>query len=352
MPTTPTPPPKDSVHFSGQCTSKSTNNPQVQELIRAHRDDDRTTINRILDPLSPQEQATLLVQAYKQSRHSNLLLITAIRRNNSEAITALINAGANVNERYNNGNRPLHYAALCRRSEAITALINAGANVNAHDNMGNTPIHWVAFRGLFEAITPLVNAGAKINLINNGGKTPLETMEPKLALTHFLLDSDSQEIPDRADLKDSQEILDGPDLKAAMLLLAHGANPDPLEPEARNIIYRYIQEQIQRKSTQLTDSTNPAEVKEAIQWLQLLPPGGGALSALKEWQTVTDRCNAFLNTKVSEIFQADGNDDQQNEILKRIQETRIQGFNNSLESVALKKILATAQEEEQRTDPK
>ena len=61
-----------------------------------------------------------------------------------EIVTALLEAGANVNARTGDGSTPLHRAAAYSKTPAIvTALLDAGADPAARDNQGKTPSDWV-----------------------------------------------------------------------------------------------------------------------------------------------------------------------------------------------------------------
>ena len=57
-------------------------------------------------------------------------------------VSRCIKAGADVNERDEYGETPLHEAGYYTKNPAvITALVEAGAEVNARDKWGDTPLH-------------------------------------------------------------------------------------------------------------------------------------------------------------------------------------------------------------------
>lgn len=117
----------------------------------------------------------------------------------------LIENGANVNEKDEKERTPLHYAsqldqmsimdmladsqsgaegkldpssvikALAEsRSKMISMLIEQGAEVNERDENEETPLHKVSYIGYFPAIKTLMDSNAEVNGTNSSGKTPLQ----------------------------------------------------------------------------------------------------------------------------------------------------------------------------------
>ena len=67
-----------------------------------------------------------------------LLHITALY-NHLEVAELLIEYGADVNAKANNGRTPLHFASAKNNNEIARLLISKGADVNAKRNDGLTP---------------------------------------------------------------------------------------------------------------------------------------------------------------------------------------------------------------------
>ena len=61
--------------------------------------------------------------------------------------------------------------------EAVTVLLDAGADVNAVNEADFTALHGAAFRGLNEVIQILVDRGANINARDYRGRTPYRISE-------------------------------------------------------------------------------------------------------------------------------------------------------------------------------
>ena len=101
----------------------------------------------------------------KDEKSGQTVLIEAIRSNREpEVIKALVNAGAELNVRCNDGATALMWAArYAKNPEVVKVLINAGANPNDHNIQGITALMGaVAFNGNLEVIKVFLDYGADI----------------------------------------------------------------------------------------------------------------------------------------------------------------------------------------------
>ena len=82
-------------------------------------------------------------------------------------VETLVNSGADVNARDNNGRTPLMFAAAATADaldvfglkSLVDILIKAGADLNAVDNTGKTVLMWA--EGIPDLVQVLEEAGAK-----------------------------------------------------------------------------------------------------------------------------------------------------------------------------------------------
>jgi len=108
-------------------------------------------------------------------------LVSAIRRNNAEAVEFFLRHGADPHRRQGNGRLPIHAAASGGSARIIEILIESGASPNATETrQGSTPLHEVVrSRSTLDAmdhaerIRVLLAAGADVNAVTDNGLTPL-----------------------------------------------------------------------------------------------------------------------------------------------------------------------------------
>ncbi|MGL9717357.1 MAG: ankyrin repeat domain-containing protein [Wolbachia sp.] len=103
----------------------------------------------------------------------------AVISNNTDMVSLLLEARANVNAKDNQGETALHYAASSNNIDMVSLLLEAGANINARDGQGKTALHCAVISNNTDIVNCLLQAGAKANIKDNGGKKPLSFTKNK-----------------------------------------------------------------------------------------------------------------------------------------------------------------------------
>jgi len=98
-------------------------------------------------------------------------------KDNVEIAELLIEKGADLEAKDNSGRTPLHWAAERNYIEIAKLLLERGADVEAKDKWGETPLHEASRNNAIEAAKLLIERGADVEAKDNGGYTPLYLAE-------------------------------------------------------------------------------------------------------------------------------------------------------------------------------
>lgn len=111
----------------------------------------------------------------EQSRETKASALEAFFRfADSDELVDLINEGADVKDKDEDGRTLLHYAnESIINAQVVRAAIEHGAEVDARDIYGKTPLHYAALGGNLEAVKELLDNGADVNAQDKHGHTPL-----------------------------------------------------------------------------------------------------------------------------------------------------------------------------------
>ena len=117
-----------------------------------------------------------------QPGQPRLSLLDAIDQDNSEAVLAHLESGADPNETFIPPGVPfagasaLHLAVLKDNREIARVLLDNGADIDirARDTSKGSPLEWAAFFGIKDIGVFLVESGADVNAKNAFGTTPLD----------------------------------------------------------------------------------------------------------------------------------------------------------------------------------
>ncbi len=119
-----------------------------------------------------------------RDRGKTALMFAAENNPDPEASRFLIEKGAEVDARDEDGRTPLRWAVMGGRPEVAALLIRHGADVDARDDRGATPLMGLAYAGekvftrtgdSVEKLSLLVESGADVDAVDEDGRTPLMT---------------------------------------------------------------------------------------------------------------------------------------------------------------------------------
>ena len=94
-----------------------------------------------------------------------------------DVVEALVDAGAFLDMKSDDGNTPVHRAAWYGHVHVVTSLTSVGANLSLRNNNGETALHLAAARGRDDVVNILINNGGDIDSEDNSGSTPLESAQ-------------------------------------------------------------------------------------------------------------------------------------------------------------------------------
>jgi len=107
----------------------------------------------------------------------------------------LLNKGAGVNAKDEDGCSPLLWAVLSGNIGAVQTLIDRGADIDALNNDSETPLHWAATSGNLSLAKLLVSKNADVNAKDEFGITPLRsaTLNEDQEMVDFLRQSGAKD---------------------------------------------------------------------------------------------------------------------------------------------------------------
>lgn len=101
-------------------------------------------------------------------------LATAARKGDVRSIQLLLDSGAAINSRDQNGWTALHRAAFKGQTDAARTLIDIGIDIDAKDDDGYTALHCAVEAAHDEAVQLLVERGADVEVVTNKGLSAMQ----------------------------------------------------------------------------------------------------------------------------------------------------------------------------------
>jgi len=96
----------------------------------------------------------------------------ASQNGHTETATMLMETGADIYEKYKNGSTAIHFASQNGHTETAMMLMEKGANIHEKNNDGRTPLHFASDKGHTETAMMLIEKGSDFNSRDNSGLTP------------------------------------------------------------------------------------------------------------------------------------------------------------------------------------
>lgn len=119
-----------------------------------------TIISENIDAVKLLLQKGAFVESKSNEGITALMLASTLKK--TEILELLISAGANVTNSDSQGAKPLHFAAEGNAPHAVALLIKNGAHADGADNKGWTPLHHAVRYNAPDAIDSLIKHGADI----------------------------------------------------------------------------------------------------------------------------------------------------------------------------------------------
>ena len=106
-------------------------------------------------------------------------LMIAIEWNHPKTVRFLLQHGSNPRYKDRLRGTALHMTAGALDTQSLSLLLNAGADINAQDDSGRTPLYRASEIGNLEPVQVLLKHHADPNLRDKEGKTALDAIEGK-----------------------------------------------------------------------------------------------------------------------------------------------------------------------------
>lgn len=115
----------------------------------------------------------LLAHGEQAALGSGKILLAAIRARRVDSATALLDAGADVNELDDEGRTPLMLAAASGQTDIAGALLRHLSQTNVADKLGRTALWYAAAAGNAQMTDSLIGDAAAVEQADASGATPL-----------------------------------------------------------------------------------------------------------------------------------------------------------------------------------
>jgi ankyrin repeat protein len=164
--------------FTPLIMSAELNHPELLQLlldaeadIEAEDKAERTALDWAI--IMQSTEAETILRENNAPSGAEKSFIAAIQTNNIDAVKALLEKGADVNEPAYTTKTPLHYASHSRNKEILKLMMTEGADLEAKTEQGFTPLSYAVGLNHPDNCRILLEAGADVDGIDNWKRTGL-----------------------------------------------------------------------------------------------------------------------------------------------------------------------------------
>lgn len=149
----------------------------IWKLFCAIQRDDSAFLEQVLNHhLDEENEHCDVIQFWNKEMlqlRRETLLTESIQRRSINCVSTLLKYQADVYQRNEYGEIPIHLAILTEHAEIFKLILKQQANLEIIDFRGRTPLLQAMHILWFEAADLLVRNGANVNAIDNSGATPM-----------------------------------------------------------------------------------------------------------------------------------------------------------------------------------
>ncbi len=221
------------------------NRQKLGELLLAKKADIFSTNNKNYSPLHLALKSGGSVQDWLITSQTitatdgsgNTALHYAAEWELKDAVTSLLEKGANPSARNANGETPVFNAVKTNDSGLIDTMVKGGSSVSDRDHLGSTPLHVAVRWDADNSARELIRLGIDVNAQNISGKSALAeaVLAGKLPMAKLLIDAgadtNTSDSTGRTILMDAVR---GQNTDVITMLLDNRANPQIQEINGRN----------------------------------------------------------------------------------------------------------------------
>jgi len=199
-------------------------------------------------------------------------LFSAVRSGDAQIVEILLTRGAKADPRLTEmfNATPLMFAAGANREDIVKQLLEAGADINARDNNGDPAINWAAYYGFTDMVKYLVKHGANMKLVGHGNALEIAMRRGHQDLVLALAQEMKVSGPISPEMKALIQAIRANDGQAVSNALTKGASANGLDETGRPVLHLAARLGNLNPTQLLLDAGAEIDVKDAIGFSALM----------------------------------------------------------------------------------